>query len=168
MPFAVGGGITTNEQIQKLISAGAEKVILGESAATHPEFVKRAVEDFGSSTISVCIDVKKPRFGKTKVYYRNGAKPITESPLNFAKRIENMGAGEIILQSINQDGMMQGYDINLTKEISQALTIPVVALGGAGELKDLGQVFRRVRQRSGRWQFICLSEQKTGCLDQLP
>ena len=139
MPFAVGGGISTCGQIQNLISAGAEKVVLGEIAAKNPDFVREAVEDFGSSTISVCIDVKKSFFGKNKVVYRNGSKSISLSPIEFAKDMERLGAGEIIIQSIDQDGTMEGYDLSLIKEISESVTIPVVALGGAGDLKDLGE-----------------------------
>jgi cyclase len=137
MPFAVGGGIRTIDDIQKLIAAGAEKVIISEAAFENPEFIARAVESFGSSTICICIDVKKNFFGKQKTYTMNGSKSSNYSALEFAKLMEKKGAGEIIIQSIDKDGTMEGYDLTLISEISNAVTIPVVALGGAGTFEDL-------------------------------
>lgn len=137
MPFAVGGGIRTIADIQNLIAAGAEKVIISHAALENPNFIAEAVENFGSSTIAVCIDVKKNLFGKQKVYTLNGSKSHAFSPVEFAKLMEAKGAGEIIVQSIDQDGTMEGYDLGLVAAISEAVTIPVVALGGAGSLEDL-------------------------------
>lgn len=137
MPFAVGGGIRTLEAIQEIIAAGAEKVILNTHAAEHPDFVREAADHFGSSTIAVCIDVKKKFLGGQRTWTHGGSKSTAYSPVEFAKLMEEKGAGELIIQSIEQDGKMEGYDLELLREISTAVTIPVVALGGAGNMEDL-------------------------------
>ncbi len=137
MPFCVGGGIRELSQIQDIISAGAEKVIIGSYAVVNPEFVKQAASEFGSSTITVCIDVKKKFLGKEQVWTVNGSKVSGFDPLSFAQLMEKNGAGEIIVQSIEHDGMMEGYDLALTKSIADTINIPTVALGGAGNINDL-------------------------------
>ena len=138
MPFAVGGGIRTIEDIRAVLSAGAEKVVMNTEAARNPDFVSQAADSFGSSTIVVCMDVKKGRFfGKEQVWYLNGQNQAGYPPVEFAQLMEQKGVGELIVQSIDQDGMMNGYDLDLIRKISEAVTIPVVALGGAGSLKDM-------------------------------
>jgi imidazole glycerol-phosphate synthase subunit HisF len=137
MPFSVGGGIRTIKEIQQLIAAGAEKVILNTFAAENPSFVKESSDEFGSSTIAVSIDVKRNLFGKEFTYIYSGKKATKNDPVSFARLMEEMGAGEIIINSIEQDGMMQGYDIPLIRRVSEAVSIPVVALGGAGNNNDL-------------------------------
>lgn len=141
MPFCVGGGIRELTQIKEIISSGAEKVIIGSYAVENPGFIKKASNEFGSSTITVCIDVKKKLFGKEQVWTLNGSKPTGLDPLNFAQLMEKNGAGEIIVQSIEQDGKMNGYNLKLTKHISENLSIPTIALGGAGKLEDLKKAF---------------------------
>jgi imidazole glycerol-phosphate synthase subunit HisF len=138
MPFAVGGGIRTIEDIRAILSAGAEKVVMNTVVARNPDFVSQAADSFGSSTIVVCMDVKKRRFfGKEQVWYLNGQNQAGYPPVEFAQLMEQKGVGELIVQSIDQDGMMNGYDLDLIRKISEAVTIPVVALGGAGSLKDM-------------------------------
>ncbi|OFY18581.1 MAG: imidazole glycerol phosphate synthase subunit HisF [Bacteroidetes bacterium GWF2_33_38] len=141
MPFAVGGGIRTKKDIQDIIGAGAEKVIINSYAVDNPDFIREASETFGSSTIVVCIDVKKKMFGKIQTWTVSGTKSTGYSPVEFAKLMEEKGAGEIIIQSIEKDGMMEGYDIELIKQISEAVKIPIVALGGAGNLNHLKQAY---------------------------
>lgn len=142
MPFAVGGGITSLEQIKDIIAAGAEKVVLNAKAALDPDFIRSASETFGSSTIVVCIDVKKKFMGKEQTWILNGSKQIGKSPVEFAQQIEERGAGEIIIQSIERDGTMQGYDINLIRKISEVVKIPVIALGGAGNILHMKQAYK--------------------------
>jgi cyclase len=137
MPFSVGGGIRTLEDIRKIIEAGAEKVILNSIAGEDPDFVTEAANSFGSSTITVCIDIKKDFFGKVKVYIKAGTKSINSNPVEYARQMEKAGAGEIIIQSIDKDGTMSGYDVNMVKIIAESVTIPVVSLGGAGKWEDL-------------------------------
>jgi cyclase len=141
MPFSVGGGIKTLEDIRNIISTGAERVVIGSYAIENPDFIKEASEEFGTSTISVCIDFKKNIFRKSKVYSLRGRKESNYSPLEFAKMMEDKGAGEIIIQSIKKDGTMSGYDINSIFEISKSLKIPVIALGGASNYSDLKKCF---------------------------
>jgi len=139
MPFAVGGGIKTIEDIKEVVNAGAEKAIINTYAVENPEFIKEASDVFGSSTIVVSIDVKKKRFGKKQVYVLGGSKSTGLNPVTFAKKVEEMGAGEIIINSIDNDGLMEGYDLELVKEVSEAVTIPVIACGGAGSYNDFNQ-----------------------------
>jgi cyclase len=141
MPFAVGGGISTIEQIRNIIGAGAEKVVINTKAAKAPDFIHEASETFGSSTIVVCIDVKKHFSGEEQTWILNGSKPTGISPIDFAQQMEKNGAGEIIIQSIDYDGTMNGYDLPLIRKISQAVRIPVIALGGAGHIGHLKQAY---------------------------
>ena len=142
MPFSVGGGIKTLDDIKAVIKAGAEKVVLNTSAGRDPDFVRVASEEFGSSTIVVCIDVKKKLFSGERAWILGGSRPTPFSPVDFARVMEDKGAGELIVQSIEKDGTMEGYDIDLIRSISQAVSIPVVALGGAGRNKDLVDCYR--------------------------
>lgn len=141
MPFSVGGGIKTVEQIRDILNVGAEKVVINTQAELDPDFIKQAAELFGSSSITVCIDVERTRRGKFKTTILNGTKSTDSDPVDFARLMEKQGAGELIVQSIDKDGTMEGYDIELIRRISEAVTIPVVALGGAGTLQDMIKVF---------------------------
>lgn len=136
MPFAVGGGICTIEQIKQIINAGAEKVVINSCAIENPNFIRGAAAEFGSSTIVVSIDVKKKLLGKKQVYTRAGTKATGLQAADWAKRLEELGAGELIINSIEQDGTMLGYDLDLIREVAGAVEIPVVAIGGAGRLED--------------------------------
>ena len=143
MPFAVGGGIKNLDEIHNIIAKGAEKVIINTCAVENPKFIREASDNFGSSTIVVCIDVKKKFFSGEVVWSNSGSKSSKYSPKDFAKIIEENGAGEIIIQSINKDGTMSGYDLDLIKEISTTVTIPVVALGGAGNLEHMIEAYKK-------------------------
>ena len=139
MPFAVGGGIKTITDIKEIINAGAEKVVLNTSTFEDPEFVKKASQEFGSSTIVVSIDVKKRFLRGEQVFICGGTKATGENPLDYAKKMEKFGAGEIIINSIEHDGMMNGYNIELIKEISENVTITTVASCGAGKFSDFSK-----------------------------
>ncbi len=139
MPFGVGGGVKTVDEIRMIINAGAEKVILNSFAYDNPEFVRKAVAEFGSSTIVVSIDVKNRLFKGQQVYIFSGKKKTGISPIEYAKRMESLGVGELIINSIDNDGTMAGYDIELIKSISDSVTIPVVALGGAATISDFSK-----------------------------
>jgi cyclase len=136
MPFSVGGGIRSIDQIRAILAAGAEKVVLNTSAGLNPGFISESANAFGSSTITVCMDIKRNFFGKPKVWIEMGKKALGYSPLEYARLIEKMGAGELVVQSIEKDGMMTGYDLELLKSISDIISIPLVALGGAGKFDD--------------------------------
>jgi cyclase len=140
MPFSAGGGIRTLEDIRKIIEAGAEKVILNTIAGENPGFIRQAADAFGSTTITVCIDVKKDFWGKEKAWIKAGTRKIEKEPVRFAGHMEECGAGEIIIQSIDRDGSMMGYDVDLIKRIAESVTIPVVSLGGAGKWEHLADL----------------------------
>lgn len=136
MPFAVGGGIKSIKDIRSVLENGAEKVIINTAAYENPGFIKEAVDAFGSSTIVICLDVKKDFLGKYFPVYKQGKKKVREGVVELAQKMAQLGAGEIIIQSVDRDGTYQGYDIDLIKLISKAVTIPVVALGGASNYND--------------------------------
>ena len=142
MPFSVGGGIKSLDDIGRVIAAGAEKVVINTCAGYKPEFVREASEAFGSTTIVVCIDVKKKFFGGERTWLLSGRSATGFNPVDFARRMEDNGAGELIIQSIERDGTMEGYDLDLIRSVSGAVGIPVVALGGAGTREDLRDAYR--------------------------
>jgi cyclase len=142
MPFAVGGGVKSIEDIKAIINAGAEKVVINTHAARNPDFIREASDTFGSSTIVVCIDVKKKLFKGQRTWILGGGQSTAFTPLEFARLMEKNGAGELIIQSIEKDGTMAGYDVELTKHISTSVSVPVVALGGAGKENDLIEAYR--------------------------
>jgi cyclase len=135
MPLCYGGGITSLQDIRDIVNVGVEKVSLNTRAVEDPAFVKQAAETFGSSTIVVTIDYKKGLFGGTSVTAMGGRKKSKYNPMEFAQLMEQMGAGEIVLNSIDRDGTMSGYDTELIKKISDAVSIPVIAMGGAGRVE---------------------------------
>ncbi len=146
MPFSVGGGITSIDDIKDIISCGAEKVILNSYAINNPMLIREASDTFGSSTIVLCMDVRKKFFGHSNyVFINNGKKATKYKPIELAKLAEKMGAGEIIIQSISNDGTMLGYDIDLIKSISKQVTIPTIALGGCRDMEDCKAVFQHGR-----------------------
>jgi cyclase len=142
MPFGYGGGIRDLNDIKELFNLGVEKVIINTYAVENPSFVKSAAERFGSQSIVVSIDVKKNLFGKYQVYTYSGKKVTKLDPATFAVQMEEMGAGEIILTSIDRDGTMMGYDIDLIKNVSASVGLPVVASGGAGKIGDFGDAIK--------------------------
>lgn len=143
MPFAYGGGIHSVKQIERIIKSGAEKVIINTQAWLGAGFLEEAVRQFGSSTIAVSIDVKKEFLKGNVVYIKGGTQSIGIGPVEYARRMENEGAGEILINSIDRDGMMGGYDIELIKSISDSIRIPVIACGGAGTLDDFSQAIKK-------------------------
>lgn len=144
MPFSVGGGISSTNQIKQLIQAGCERVIIGHEAVARPRFIKEATDTFGTSTISICMDIKKSIFGKEYVWSNNGKSQHKIDPVDFARQMEDCGAGELIVQSITKDGVMSGFDIELVKRISDAVTISIVALGGGGNLNHFKELFQHI------------------------
>jgi len=136
MPFTVGGGIRTVEDIRALLKAGADKVSINTAAVKNPELVREAAKAFGSQCIVVAIDAKR-KGDSWEVYIHGGRTPTGIDAVEWAKRVQELGAGEILLTSMDRDGTKQGYDIELTRTISEAVEIPVIASGGAGTLEHL-------------------------------
>jgi len=137
MPFAYGGGISSLKQIEEIIKSGAEKIVINTTACLIKDFIREAARRFGNSTIVVSIDVKKSFIGGNSVYISGGRRDTGRDPVEYAREMEDQGAGEIFLNSIERDGMMTGYDIELIRSVSDAVKVPVIACGGAGNLNDL-------------------------------
>ncbi|MBK8510785.1 MAG: imidazole glycerol phosphate synthase subunit HisF [Saprospiraceae bacterium] len=136
MPLSYGGGVTTIEQIKKILFGGVEKVIINKAAHTNPSLITEAARLFGNQSIMISIDAKKSLLGGYKVYIDNGTKKTGYSPEVFAKKMEEAGAGEILLNCIDADGTYKGYDLTLLKSVASAVSIPVILQGGASSLED--------------------------------
>lgn len=140
MPFAYGGGINSIQQIEKIIRSGAEKVVINTAAFKQKDFIKQVSGQFGSSTIVVSIDSKKEFFGGYKAYIKGGTRSTGLTPAELAMKAEDQGAGEIFLNSVDRDGTMTGFDIDLVRTITEKVSIPVIACGGAGKIDDFSRV----------------------------
>ncbi len=140
IPFTVGGGIRNILDIENLLMAGADKVSINTQAVRNPKFIEEASERFGAQCIVVAIDAKKEG-NKYTVYIEGGRTPTNLDAVLWAKEVEERGAGEILLTSIDKDGTKDGYELTLTKAISEAVSIPVIASGGAGDVKHFFEVF---------------------------
>ena len=139
IPLTVGGGVRSLADIRKLLQAGADKIAINSAAVQDPQFVQEAVEKCGSQCIVVAIDAKanKASSNSWEIYTHGGRKPTGIDALEWAKRMENYGAGEILLTSMDRDGTKKGFDLKLTKTIADAVKIPVIASGGVGSLQHL-------------------------------
>jgi cyclase len=140
MPFGVGGGISTVDQIGRLVRSGAEKVSVNTAALRRPEFIREAASTFGSQCIVVSIDVGRDWMGRPRVFGACGQKKTAFHPIDWAKRAEELGAGEILLTCIAREGTGQGYDLELTKSVAEAVSIPVIASGGAANAEHIPDV----------------------------
>jgi len=137
MPLTYGGGVQTVEQIRGLFNAGVEKVAINTQALVNPGLVQEASEIFGSQSIIISIDARRGPNGRYEVFSHCGSRATGLDPVELAQRMEALGAGEIMITSIDNDGSMAGYDIALTRSIADRVGIPVIACGGAGRLEDL-------------------------------
>jgi len=137
MPLTVGGGVRQIDDIRKLLLAGADKVSINTAAVDRPEFVGSAAQKFGSQCIVVAIDAKAVGFRKWEIFTHGGRNPTGIDAVRWAKRMASLGAGEILLTSMDRDGTRSGFDIELTRTLADAVRIPVIASGGAGTLDHL-------------------------------
>ncbi len=137
MPLTVGGGVRATEDIRTLLAAGADKVAMNTAAVQDPELVRAGAEKFGSQCIVVAVDAKRNGAGGFEVFTHGGREPTGLDVLDWVKRLAALGAGEILLTSMDRDGTRQGYDVELTRAVADSLTIPVIASGGVGTLDHL-------------------------------
>jgi cyclase len=139
IPFTVGGGLRNVDDIQEILRSGADKVSLNTSAVKEPQLVKQAAERFGSQCIVVAIDARRENSADAKVYTHGGRERTDRDAVEWARKVADLGAGEILLTSMDADGTKHGYDLDLTRRISESVQIPVIASGGAGNLEHLYQ-----------------------------
>jgi cyclase len=137
IPLGYGGGVRSVEDAHRLFKVGVEKVIVNTAAAENPRLINEMAKAFGSQSVVVSIDVKRDWLGHKRVVTRSGTRKIGGDPSGWAREVESRGAGEILVNSVDRDGMMNGYDLPLIKAVSSAVNIPVIACGGAGSVSDL-------------------------------
>ncbi len=142
MPLGYGGGIRTLEDVRQLLGLGVEKVILNTAAVEIPQLVAEAAAYAGSQAVVISMDVKRSLLGKYEVFTHSGTKGSGLDPVRHAQEMEKRGAGELFVNSIDRDGMMQGYDLDLIRRVAEAVGIPVIACGGAGNIEHLAEAIR--------------------------
>jgi cyclase len=143
MPLCYGGGVKTVEQAQKIFGLGIEKIALSSSAIQNPKLVTQIANRVGSQSVIVVLDIKKKLLGGYEIYTHNGKKSTGINPIQFSKELKDLGAGEIIINSIDQDGVMKGFDMHLIDKIAESISIPLTVLGGAGSLSDIEKVIEK-------------------------
>lgn len=139
MPLSCGGGISNIDQVRELLAIGYEKVVINSELVRHPELITKSAEAFGSQSIVASIDACTIK-GEYQCAINDGKEIVNKTPVELAKEAEKLGAGEIIINSVDRDGMMQGYDIELVRSVVDSVKIPVTAIGGAGGIEDLKKV----------------------------
>ncbi len=142
MPLAYGGGVRSLHQVERLLKLGLEKIVVNSVAFSNPDLVRQAAKAFGSQSILVSMDVKRGLLGRCLVYVNGGAVNTGLDPVSYARRAEDLGAGELFVTSIDRDGTMMGYDLELVSRVANCVQIPVIACGGAGSLSDLVAVIK--------------------------
>jgi cyclase len=144
MPLCYGGGVRTVEQVEKIISLGVEKVAISAAAVQTPELISAAAGRVGSQSIVIVIDVKRAGMLRHyEVFTHNGTKRFGLDPIDFAKRVEALGAGEVVVNFIDRDGEMKGYDVDFVAQVRDVIGLPMTALGGVGSLEDVEGLIRR-------------------------
>jgi imidazole glycerol-phosphate synthase subunit HisF len=143
MPLAYGGGIRTLDEIESILKLGVEKVCINTQAVRDPNLIEKAASIFGSQSIVVSIDVKRTRFCRYEVFVESGRTGTRLSPVEHARHMEQLGAGELFVNAIDRDGTMKGYDLELLQSVTSAVSVPVIACGGAGGVADLVAAVRQ-------------------------
>ena len=141
MPLCYGGGVKSADQAKAIIGLGVEKVAISSAVVENPSLISKIAEEIGNQSVVVVLDVKKRLFGgKYEVWTHNGKNNTGKCPIELAKDVEKLGVGEIVINSIDNDGEMKGYDLVLSRKIREAISVPMTVLGGAGSLKDIGSL----------------------------
>lgn len=145
MPISYGGGINCVSQVERLFRSGIEKIIINSAFAQEPALVKSCSQIAGSQSVTVSVDVKKSLFGRYEVVINNGNKKTGRDPVTYAQMAQEMGAGELLLTSVDREGTGKGYDLELIRQVASVVDIPVVAQGGASSLDDLQKAVKTAR-----------------------
>jgi len=162
IPLTIGGGVRSVEDIRRMLQVGADKVAINTEAIRRPEFISEGAKIFGNQCMVVSIDAKRNSQGGYSVYSNSGTIEHPElTPVEWAQKAESLGAGEILLNSMDQDGMMNGFDLELVREVSDAVNIPVIACGGAGKPQDFVDVIKQGRASAASAASIFLYTQYT-------
>jgi len=143
MPLCYGGGIKTVSQAQRILSLGVEKIAISSAVFDNPELIKEISSQVGNQSVAVVFDVKKKLFGGYEVYTHNAKNKIKSDLIGLVEKVQELGAGEVIINSIDNDGMMKGYDLDLINKIKKKINVPMTMLGGAGKLEDISQVIEK-------------------------
>lgn len=171
MPLGYGGGINSLEQARKIFSIGFEKIVLNTASHLNKDLISEIAEVYGNQAVIVSIDVKKNLWGNYEVWSHAGKKSTRKNPVDWAVEVESLGAGEILLTSIDKEGTWSGFDINLIKKVTDAVSIPVIAHGGAGNIDHIGEVVKQanasavalgsmvVYQQKGYGVLVCFPDQ---------
>ena len=143
MPLSYGGGVKTVEQAQRIFSLGVEKIAMSSSVVDNPNLITQMAEQVGTQSVVAVVDVKKKLLGGYEVFTHNGRVNSKKDPVAFVCELERLGAGEIVINSIDNDGVMKGYDLNLVEKVRSATSLPLTVLGGAGSLSDVGALIKK-------------------------
>lgn len=168
MPLTYGGGICKIDDMKKIFYSGVEKISINSYASENPSFIKQAAEQFGSQSIVISIDARLERPGDYRVFTHGGRVKTRFSPIEFASLMEQHGAGEILLTSIDKDGTMSGYDTTLIHQVSESVSIPVIACGGAGKINDFGDAVKAGASAVAAGSMVVYQGKNRGVLINFP
>ena len=143
MPLCYGGGVKTAAEAQRIFNLGVEKIAISSAAVEDPDLIRRIAQEVGNQSVVVVLDIKKNNQGIYEVWIQNGKKATGKSAIELVQQFENLGAGEIVLNSIDNDGLMKGYDFGLVDMMYKSVNIPITVLGGAGSLQDIGKLINK-------------------------
>jgi imidazole glycerol-phosphate synthase subunit HisF len=168
MPFTYGGGINNLDDMKKIFTLGVEKVAINTYAFENPDFIAKAAEMFGSQSIVVSMDAKKRPTGGYEVYTQGGRRATKTDPATYAVLMEKMGAGELLLTSIDMDGTLEGFDLDLIRLVSQEISIPLIACGGAGSVEDFAKAVNAGASAVAAGSMVVYQGKNRGVLINFP
>lgn len=168
MPLSYGGGITRIEEAERLFYTGYEKIVLNTSTFTNPKLIPQIAKIYGSQSIIASIDVKTDLFRKNRIYSHSGTKKESFEVLSWVKKLEDLGVGEILLTSINREGTWSGFDLDLIEKVSNAINIPLIAHGGAGDIEHIASAIKAGASAVGVGSMVVYQKKDLGVLVNFP
>jgi imidazole glycerol-phosphate synthase subunit HisF len=160
MPLSYGGGVTDSETAKRILSIGFEKIVINTACIERPQLISEIAKHSGSQSVIVSIDVKRTLFGGAIVYSHDGTKKTMRDSVSWAIEVESLGAGELLITSMNNDGTWKGFDLEIIKKVTDAVTIPVIANGGAGSIEDIGKVVHEAKASAVALGSMVVYQQK--------